>query len=102
MESGAAASSSNQKVLNTHPPSSRCPPRPSQEGVEELNGGLAHKDPLLCMQLAVAMALFQQFNMRNYPPPDFSTPDWYNRPFACSTSHDNAVSWEVRPFDLTA
>ena len=68
----------------------------SQEGVEELNGGLPHKDPLLCVQLAVAVALFSQFHMRNYPPPDFSSTSWYNRPFACSTSHENAVSWEVR------
>lgn len=33
--------------------------------------------------------------MRGYPPPDFSTTAWYNRPFACADGPWQAVSWQV-------
>lgn len=37
--------------------------------------------------------------MRGYPPPDFSTTAWYNRPFACAGGPWQAVSWQVWRFN---
>lgn len=48
----------------------------TQDGTEELNGSLAHKDPLLCAFLAVAMVMYRQYHMKRFPIPDFAEDSW--------------------------